>query len=109
MCFLNHGCSGKSNVSVNLTVTESFDGSEVPEEFLRFQLRHGDEYNPAAERFPISLTRSSPLREIQKGEELFMNYLAAVNVYDWKNSVSLLRDQCNYVVTGDVSAHEQEL
>jgi hypothetical protein len=96
-------------MSFNITVTESFNGSEVPEEFLRFQFRHGDEYNPAAERFPTSLTRSSPLREIEKGEELFMNYLAAVNVYDWKNSVSILRDQCNNGATGVASTDEQEV
>jgi hypothetical protein len=106
MCFVNHGCSGKSNLSVNLTVTESFDGSEVPEDFLRLQFRHGDEYNPAAERFPKSLTRSSPLRDITKGEELFINYLAAVNVNEWKNEISLLQEQCSGAM-GDVTAYER--
>ncbi|KAG7357527.1 spermine/spermidine synthase domain containing protein [Nitzschia inconspicua] len=107
MCFLNHGCSGKSNLSMNLTVTESFDGSEIPQEFLRIQYRHGDEYNPAAERFPTSLTHSSPLRDLKEGEELFINYLAAVNANKWKEEIASLRDQCNGAL-GDVTAYERE-
>jgi hypothetical protein len=105
LCFLNHGCAGRSNLSYKLNVTEATaDPDSVPEEILIHQFRLNDEYNPAAERNPEVFKRASPIRSIGRDEELFINYLALTG-NKWDEDVLALRDQCEGGV-GDVLEYE---
>lgn len=83
---------------------ESADPEVVPEEILEHQFRLNDEYNPAAERYPEVLKRASPIRDILRGEELFINYLALTG-NKWFEDVVSLRKQCRGGV-GDVLEYE---
>lgn len=94
LCFLNHGCGGRINFSYNFTVTEATADPEViPDEIRRHQFRLGDEYNPAAERYPESSIRATPVRDITQGEELFINYFALTGNM-WDENVRSLKAQC---------------
>ena len=53
-------------------------------------------YNPASDRQTNFYARSTPLRDINEGEELFDNYLgmSGKNTESWESSVSDLRKIC---------------
>ena len=105
LCFLNHGCAGRSNLSYKLNVTEATaDPKAIPEEIRIHQFRLHDEYNPAAERYPEVLKRASPIRDIRRGEELFINYLALTGS-SWDEDVESLKEQCEGGV-GEVLEYE---
>jgi hypothetical protein len=95
LCFLNHGCDGRSNLSYSLTITEATaDPDAVPEEVRIQPFRLEDEYNPAAGRYSQAIARAAPLRDIKRGEELFINYLAVAGEDCWAEDVPSLKAQC---------------
>lgn len=105
LCFLNHGCNGTHNLSYNVTVTELTANDEiVPEEILWHQRRLGDEYNPAAERHPETMIHAVPLRDLQAGEELFINYLGVAGGV-WASYIPELLRQCEGGI-GEVLEYE---
>jgi hypothetical protein len=87
-------------------VTELTADRSVPDEIALHQRRYGDEYNPAAERHPESRIRSTPLRDIKAGEELFINYLAVAGVM-WYPFVEQMKGECAGKV-GPIREYEME-
>jgi hypothetical protein len=75
-CFINHGCNGTNNVGHDLLVTEAnADPWSIPAELASRYVGEEAAYNPAKERQVHFYSSAIPLRYIEKGEELFDNYL----------------------------------
>lgn len=108
-CFVNHACNGTNNVGHDLNLTEAnTDPSKIPPELRRMFMGGDLIYNPAAERQVHFYSSAVPLRDIQKGEEIFDNYLgmSGLRIQGWEDDVLTLRAQCEGIGIGQISQYE---
>lgn len=106
LTFINHGCNGTYNVGIPLNETEAT--LKVGSGSQRMYERSLDGYNPFAERrFPLWFCEDyKTLRDINRGDELFDNYIVFGGKDNWDANLQELQEICSGK-SGTVSLYEQ--
>ena len=108
MTFINHGCNGTYVMGTKLTTTELNADSEIMTPELYDSPLETAVLNSFVDRnhFVHIMSYDKILIDVKAGDELTDNYLAYLNLENWKTGLADYRAQCLKQAVGAISHYE---